>query len=192
VFVSAILLAAGESTRMGRQKALIPWEGTSLLEYQLAQLRGVEDIREIVVVTGHEPDRVTEIARASEHTRAAHNAEYQTGKASSVRVGVREASKVCDAFLLLAVDQPRPASLLCSIIDAHIKHRALITVPTHGGHRGHPVVFSADIREELAVVRDEKLGVRDVLQQHSQDVFEIDVADAVVLLDLNSPSDLPA
>ena len=107
MFVSAILLAAGESTRMGRQKALLPWEGTTLLEYQLAQLAAVDEIREIIVVTGHEPDRITEIASAAERTRVAHNAAYRTGKVSSIKAGLAAVSPDADAILLLAVDQPR-------------------------------------------------------------------------------------
>src|SRR5687767_1576200 len=109
--VSAILLAAGESARMGLQKALLPWEGGTLLEYQLAQLAGAADIGEIIVVTGHEPERITEIASAAPRARAVHNAAYQTGKVSSILTGLHALSTEADAILLLSVDQPRPRAI---------------------------------------------------------------------------------
>ena len=62
--VSAIILAAGESTRMGTQKALLAWEGTTLIEYELAQLASIDAISEVIVVTGHEPARIEEIVVA--------------------------------------------------------------------------------------------------------------------------------
>ena len=70
--VSAIVLAAGESTRMGRQKALLPWHGTTLIEYQVAQLATIDEVEQIIVVTGHEPGAISEIygARLGARRRA--------------------------------------------------------------------------------------------------------------------------
>ena len=65
---AAILLAAGESTRMGEQKALLDWHGATLLEFQLSQLAEVDDISEIIVVTGHEPAGVKAIVGQSPRT----------------------------------------------------------------------------------------------------------------------------
>ena len=191
-FVSAILLAAGESTRMGRQKALLPWEGTTLLAYQLAQLAVVDAIREILVVSGHRPARVTAITSAGERARVVHNGDYRTGKAGSIRAGLAAVSQDCAAILLLAVDQPRASSLIQRVVDAHIGIRALITVPANDGHRGHPVVFSSALRGEMAAIDEETLGVRALMQRHADEVFILEVADPAVLLDLNSPGDIPA
>ena len=190
-FVSAILLVAGESTRMGRQKALLPWEGTTLLEYQLAQLAAVDEIGEIVVVTGHEPDRIAEIASAAPRTRVAHNAAYRTGKVSSITTGLAAVSPAADAILLLGVDQPRPAGVLRAVVETHLAGERLITVPTRDAHRGHPVIFDSALRGELSAINEETLGVRAILQRRAADVGTVEIADPAVMLDLNSPADIP-
>src|SRR5258706_14103902 len=105
MFVSAILLAAGESTRMGRQKALLPWEGTTLLEYQLSQLAAGDEIGEIIVITRHEPDRIRETVGASDRARPLHSHDYRTGKGSSILVGLHSVADNNEAILLLA-DEP--------------------------------------------------------------------------------------
>ena len=115
-FVSAILLAAGESTRMGRQKALLPWEGTTLLEYQLDAASRVDDISEIIVVTGHEPDRITEITAMYPRAQVAHNTAYETGKVSSIKAGLAAVAPDADAILLLSVDQPRSSAILRAVV----------------------------------------------------------------------------
>ena len=80
--VSAILLAAGHSERMGTQKALMPWGGASLLAYQLGQLAAVDAVREIIVVTGYAAERLAPIVEAAPRARVAYNPEFESGKAS--------------------------------------------------------------------------------------------------------------
>jgi molybdenum cofactor cytidylyltransferase len=190
VFVSAILLAAGESTRMGRQKALLPWQGTTLLQYQLEQFASVDHVREIIVVTGHEPERITEIAAAGARVRVAHNAAYRTGKVSSITTGLAAVSRDADAVLLLGVDQPRAATIVRAVIDRHVSAGATITVPTHRGHRGHPVLFDRALLPELRAISEDSMGVREVMRRHGAQIVEVELADPDVNLDLNRPEDV--
>ena len=187
--VSAILLAAGESTRMGRQKALLPWQGTTLLEYQLAQLAVLDDVREIIVVTGHQPERITAIASCAHRARAVHNSAYRTGKVSSVKTGLTAVSAEAVAVMLLAVDQPRPTSLLRAIVDAHFEGGGLITVPAHGGRRGHPVIFDCGLLPALLEIAEETQGIRGVMRAHLRETREVAISDPAVHLDLNSAGD---
>lgn len=189
-FVSAILLAAGESTRMGRQKALLPWDGATLISYQLGQLFSVDDIREIIVVTGHEPDRIAEIATAYPRARVAHNPRYRTGKVSSIKTGVSAVLPDAGGILLLSVDQPRPAAILRAVVQAAAQPGALITVPSRGGRRGHPIVFDASLRDELLAIDEGTQGVRAVVQRHDDDVLEVEIDDPAIHRDLNRPEDL--
>ncbi|MHB8378002.1 MAG: nucleotidyltransferase family protein [Dehalococcoidia bacterium] len=189
-FVSAILLAAGESRRMGRQKALLPWQRTTLLEYHLAQLAAVDEIREIIVVTGHEPERITQIAASAPRARVVHNAAYRTGKVSSIQAGLRAVSPDAGTVLLLAVDQPRPSSVLRSIVERHLAAHPAITVPTSEAHRGHPVLFDRSLLAELLEISEDTQGVRAIMQQNAGVVLEVELSDPVVNLDLNTPSDL--
>jgi molybdenum cofactor cytidylyltransferase len=189
VFVSAILLAAGESIRMGSQKALLPWDGRTLLEYQLAQLAAVQEIREIIVVTGHEPDRITEIGAAADRTRVVHNAEYRTGKVSSIKVGLRSVSSAADSIMLLAVDQPRAAEILRTIIETHASSESSISAPVHRGRFGHPPIFTRELLPELLAMTEDTQGLRALLRRHAGETRNVD-CDASVLVDLNRPRDI--
>jgi molybdenum cofactor cytidylyltransferase len=190
--VSAVLLAAGESSRMGRPKALLPWQGVPLIDYQLDQLAAVEEIRQIVAVTGHARGAIVAAARRRPRVSVAHNPAYRTGKVSSVLAGLRALAPECDAVLLLAVDQPRPASILRTIVQAHLAAGATITVPVRSGRAGHPVVFSNALLPELLRISEESLGVRDVVRRHVASTLRVEIANPIIHLDLNVPADMEA
>lgn len=176
---------------MGRQKALIPWAGTTLLDYQLEQLSLVDDVRTIVVVTGHEPDGPVHIAHAFEKAIVAHNPDFGTGKVSSIVTGLRAVPAETEAVLLLAVDQPRPTIVHRSLLNAHAARRAIITLPVQSGRRGHPVIFDASLLGELLAIDESSQGIRAVVDRHPEAVLEVGFDDPVVHLDLNAPADLP-
>ena len=189
--VSAVLLAAGESTRMWRQKALLPWrDSPTLLEYHLRELAALPGVAEVIVVTGHDPVRITQIAAASPIARVVHNPGYKTGKVSSIVTGVGAASADASAMVLLAVDQPRSAAVIGQVLDA-LGDR-MIAVPVYEGRRGHPVAFDSSLREELLAIEEETQGIRAVLNRHAAELREVPVADPDVVLDLNTPEDVAA
>ena len=183
--ISAILTAAGESRRMGRPKPLLPWRGTTLVEHQIGALfEG--GVSEVVVVVGHEADAV--LAQVA-HTgaRCVVNPDYLQGKTTSIKAGLRAVSADADAVLLLAVDQPRTASIIAEVVTAHVRGDALITSPRYQGHGGHPLIFAASLRPELARITEAKQGIREVFQAHRDSVQEYALDDAMIRLDLNTP-----
>jgi CTP:molybdopterin cytidylyltransferase MocA len=188
--VAAVVLAAGRSERMGEPKALINWHGRPLLQYQLEQLAALDEVAEIIVVTGYAPERLREIIAAVSKAREAHNAAFDDGKAGSVRCGMNGVSDGADAVLLIAVDQPRPASFLRTLVDAHAAASPLITAPTFEGRRGHPLIFDRALLEESRAVDDATLGVRAVLDRHADGINDVATADPVARFDLNTPDDV--
>ena len=185
--ISAILTAAGESTRMGEPKALLPWSGTTLVEYQIACLTD-GGVSEVLVVLGHRAEDVTPIVRSTQ-ARLVLNPAYRLGRATSIKAGLREIGPDADAILLLAVDQPRTAEIVSTVIRAHIGRRALITSPRHRGRGGHPLIFSVSLRNELEAISEERQGVREVFRAHRGEVAEVEVDDPMVTLDLNTRDD---
>lgn len=187
-----MVLAAGESTRMGAAKPLLPWPDadsqTTLLEYQVAQLRAA-GAGPIVVVTG---TRAAEVALAASTAGAAviHNADYWSGKASSVRAGVR-ATPEDAATMIVGADQPRPAWMLRLLVLA-VAAGAPVAVPAYGRRRGHPPVFAAALRPELLAVDEATLGLRAVIQRHAVEITNVEVSSPIALLNLNTPDDLAA
>ena len=186
-FVSAVLLAAGESTRMGSPKPLLPWLGGTLVQYQVDTLLQAGASR-VIVVTGH---RARDVARslAGKAVTLVENEDYASGRASSVRAGMAKVDVRTTAVLVLGVDQPRPPELVSRVVQAHVKARALITVPSYEGRGGHPVVFSATLLPELRTVTDETQGLREVMQRHQGNVQRVPVDTEVAVLDLNTPEE---
>lgn len=176
---------------MGRPKALLPWEGTTLLEYQLAQLAAVDEIGEIIVVTGHEPEPIREVAPLHPRTKIVHNHDYRAGKVGSILAGLCSAAVDTDAVMVIAVDQPRTAEVLRRIIETHASSGRPIAVPEHDGRRGHPPIFARDLIPELLLMTEDTQGLRAVLRIHADEICEVH-CDASVLVDLNRPSDVPS
>jgi molybdenum cofactor cytidylyltransferase len=193
VRIGAVLLAAGESSRMGQVKALLPWEGQTLLEYQLDQV-AVSLCDVVVVVLGHEVDRLRPLIgeRPGLEVRVALNARYREGKATSIRVGVAALPDDLSAILVVAVDQPRPTWLLDRLIEEQQRTSGTVLVPAQGGRRGHPPIFAGGLRDELLGVDEETAGLRGVMRRHESEVLVVEVDDPVVHLNLNTPEDYQA
>ncbi|MBI4203138.1 MAG: nucleotidyltransferase family protein [Chloroflexi bacterium] len=186
--ISAVLLAAGESTRMGQQKALLPWKGRTLLEHQVATLLET-GAAEVIVVLGYRAERLRPLLEAFPQAKAVLNLRYRTGKSSSVRAGLRAIDPSAQAVLFLSVDQPRSLAAVRAVMNAHAQGGAPITYPAYQGKGGHPIIFDIPLLPELLRVRESRQGLREVVERHRAQVRRVEVDDDEVLLDLNRPED---
>ena len=186
--ISAILTAAGESTRMGRPKPLLEWRGVPLVRFQIDSLL---DAGVPMRSSSYSDTRADLVARhVSGHgVRSVVNADYKHGKTTSVLRGILSADPDATDLLLLAVDQPRPAWVVKRVIESHVDNDSLITSPRYQGRGGHPLVFSATLRGELESITDEGQGVREVFDVHRGEVNEVMFDDPIVRLDLNTPEE---
>ena len=182
-----ILLAAGESSRMGQLKALLPWRNTTLLEHQLSSLldAGVE---QIVVVVGHDADSLKPLIEAVEGASWTLNNDYLQGKTTSLKTGVAAlAGQAISDVLLLNVDQPRNAATVRTLLERHQASSFRITIPTHGGKGGHPILISAELLPELAEIDEESQGLKAVVRRYVYATERFELDDPSVLWDLNTP-----
>ena len=186
--VSAVLLAAGESSRMGWQKALLPWRGSTLLQYQAnSLLRG--GASQVIAVLGYRAETLRPLVQDIPGVVTVLNLRYRTGKTSSIRAGLRSLSPQEQVVLVLSVDQPRSPTLVQKVIEAHRQHGALITYPSYQGKGGHPVAFSASLLPELLRIRESRQGLREVVDRHRSEILRLEVADQEAVLDLNREED---
>ena len=187
--VWAILLAAGESSRMGQLKALLPWRGATLLEHQLRSLldAGVE---QVIVVLGHDADRLKPIVEAVDGASWTLNEDYLQGKTTSLKAGVAAlAGQQLSGVLLLNVDQPRNAGTVRTLLERHQASSFRITIPTHGGKGGHPIFIAAELLPELADIEEETQGLKAVVRRHADATERFEIDDPTVLWDLNTPEE---
>ena len=185
----AILLAAGESRRMKQLKALLPWQGSVLLRYQVnALLEGGAD--RVVVVLGHRAGELKSLLEGMDGVHWAINPDYMLGKTTSLKVGVAAAKEFRPQdMLILNVDQPRQPATIQKVLDSHRRQPSLITNPAFQGQGGHPIVISASLIEELAQVDEATLGLKAVTQRHKNEVNKVELGIPEVLWDLNTPED---
>lgn len=185
--VSALILAAGESTRMGRLKQLLPWDGVTLIDWQVRQMFEA-GAREVIVVLGHEAATIG-AALAGSPARIVVNHAYKEGRATSVRAGAGALADGTDAVLILSVDQPRPAWVARRLIEAWRESGAVVVIPAAGGRRGHPLLVDGSLTAELRTVTEEELGLRAITERHADDTLVIPVETPTARFDLNTPAD---
>ncbi len=185
--ISALIPAAGFSSRMGKLKPLLPLGDTRVLVrcVRLFQQVGITDI---VVVTGHRADEVGREAEAA-GARVAHNAAFEDGMFGSFQTGVSAINENCTAFFALPADIAlvRPATVL-SLVAEFSEHKAAVTYPTFLGERGHPPLIRADLIPDI-LDHDGTGGLRTVLESCEQETREVAVADMGTMLDMDRPTD---
>jgi molybdenum cofactor cytidylyltransferase len=184
--IAGLILAAGESTRMGRDKALLPYRGRTFLETIIARLdeAGVSSIR---VVLGYHAEAIR-AAVAPARVRVVVNPDYQRGQTSSLQVGLRTlAEERVDGVLLALVDHPAVASeTLRALIATFTESRSPVVIPIHQGRRGHPVVIARALFGEILALAEGE-GANTVIRRHRAATRFVDVADPGILLDVDDP-----
>ncbi|MBN1286499.1 MAG: putative selenium-dependent hydroxylase accessory protein YqeC [Anaerolineae bacterium] len=191
--VGAVVLAAGRSTRMGRSKVLLPWDGRTVIASIVERLKAA-DLSEVVVVTGHEHAAV-EGALNGLHglggapVQLAHNPDYRSGEMiSSFQTGLCALSEGTSACLLVLGDQPLLSPrVMWQVLEAYARGTGRsIVAPSFGRRRGHPVLFDRMHWPELLALKPGE-APRDLLGRYA--VYHVPVNSASILQDIDTPAD---
>ena len=185
--ISAVILSAGESSRMGRPKALLPIEGQKFIE-RIIRVIGQSRVGRTIVVLGHHAD---ELRGEIEHLpiQVVVNPNYQSGQLSSLQAAIRHIKNddQCDGMLVHLVDHPFiDVALVDVLIQSFYETKKLIVVPRHKGKRGHPVIFSRELFAELLSAPADQ-GAKAVVNAHRAETLEIDTEDEGIALDIDTP-----
>lgn len=185
--IAGIILAAGNSSRMGRPKQLLDWDGAPLVrlvaEYALAS-----QLNHVLVVVGAAAEQVT-AALDGLPLSIVNNPEYATGQGSSLRVGMTALAANVDAALILLGDQPFVTPpVIDRLLDRWLESRAPIVAPSYRGQRGNPVLFERQLFAQLAVVEGDQ-GAREILRARAAEVDLVPFDDDRPLLDIDTPED---
>lgn len=186
----AVILAAGESRRMGRLKPLLPLGSKTLLQ------RVVDSFLEagaasVIVVLGHRAEEVAECVK-DRPVEATLNDQYREGMLSSVQWGARQVSEEAPAFFLALGDQPDvPPDVLHSVSREWEAHPGSLVVPTFEGKRGHPILIDRCYLPQLLALREPQT-LRDLVHAPTTLRREVPVESSGPLLDLDTPEDYDA
>ena len=185
--ISAIVLAAGRSRRMGTQKLLLPFGGKPLVVRIVDELLS-SAIDQIFVVVGGDGTAIAE-AITDRPVHFITNTQPEGEMLSSVRCGLAAVPEESDAAIVALGDQPNiTADVVMALIQSFRTTGRGIVVPTYKGQRGHPLLFAMQYRDEI-LTRYEGCGLRGLLDAHPQDVFDLEVATSGILEDIDVPED---
>lgn len=189
--VAGIILAAGESSRMGRDKALLPLGQHSFLEHLAAVLDG--EVEPLVVVLGHHADQIEQQVRLPAAARILRNPDHQLGQLSSLHVALRSvAGRGVNGALVCLVDHPAVTKQVVRALLARFQQtHAAILIPAWRGRRGHPVLFSSRLFDELLHAPLDQ-GARWVVRRHAEEVETLDVGEEGIVWDVDRPEDYAA
>lgn len=189
--VGAVLLAAGSGSRMGgRPKSLLELGGVPLILRQLIALSGA-GVDELVVVLGHHAAQIEPVVQPFPVTLV-HNPQPDDGQASSLRLGLQALSGRLDAVLVALADQPLiDAQDITALIGAYKKRpaRRSVLVPEVGGEPGNPVLFSAQVREQI-LAGDARVGCRQWRLAHPDAVASFETDNRHYRLDVDTAQDI--
>lgn len=190
--VAAIVLAAGCSTRIGgTNKLLAEIDGVPILLRVVGALRSSQ-AQPIIVVTGHEANEIRRLL-CGVPVQCVHNPHFASGLSSSLRRGLSALPKEIEAVLICLGDMPRlTATHIDQLIDAFdpTQGRA-ICVPTWRRQRGNPVLWANDFVPEMMQLSGDH-GARQLFERHRNLLHYVEMSDASVLLDVDTPEDLKA
>lgn len=190
--IAAVLLAAGESRRMGDFKQLLRLDDKTFVEHCVDNLLGSR-VDQVIVVTGHREAEVRRVI-ANRPVDIVHNADYQSGMATSIKRGVQCVSDTADACVISLVDQPRiDTAVIDSLIEAYNdsaaeRSNSLIVIPTYGEKNGHPILLDLVLRDEILAM-DCESGLRQVVLAHSDAIRHVPVSSERILEDCDVPED---
>jgi molybdenum cofactor cytidylyltransferase len=184
--LAAIILSAGTSSRMGRPKALLPYRKATFLEH-LLQVTRHPRLGLARVVLGAGAEEIRTIAKLDSST-VVLNPDWEQGQLSSIWAGIRSLSGIqTDGVLLCPVDHPLvTANLISELIGRFYENEKAIVLPTYQGRRGHPVIFSSQLYDELLAAPADK-GARAVVWAHAADLLEVPTEEEGTVLNLNDP-----
>jgi molybdenum cofactor cytidylyltransferase len=185
--VTAIVLAAGESRRMGALKPLLPYGSATVLQTVVRSLKA-SPVDRVLVVLGHRSEEIAASLKG-EGVETVFNPRYLDGMLSSVQAGIAAAPEETAWFVIALGDQPslRP-STVTQLLNETRNGGTGIVVPSYSGRRGHPLLIHARYRGEIGALSGET-GLRELVQRHPDAIRHVVVPDERVLSDMDTPED---
>jgi len=184
--IAGLILAAGESSRMGTPKAALAYRGRTFLE-TIVQTLEEAGIERIVVVLGHRAEEIQRQIKI-EPARVVINPDYRSGQTSSLQAGLRALlADGPDAVLLCLVDHPAvSAETARKIMAAFCEGGAPVVIPTYQGRRGHPVLIGRQVFPELLDLASDA-GADSVIRKYRPTTQSVAVEDEGVVIDVDDP-----
>jgi molybdenum cofactor cytidylyltransferase len=183
----AIILAAGESKRMGRPKLLLPLGNSTIIE-TIVNNATKSKADEVLVILGSGAENIEEKIRDFP-AKTSVNPNFRQGMLSSIQWGFEILPEDTRAALVMLGDQPMvSSSVIDKVIDAYEPTEKSIVLPVYNKRRGHPLLIDMKHREEVKRISPD-IGLRALVHNHTEDILEVEVDDPGILKDIDTVAD---
>lgn len=184
--LAAVILAAGESRRMGEAKALLPYQGLTFVEHLITATRHPRVGLTRVVLGAHAGEIRGRLKL--DPASIVVNPDWPKGQLTSLQAAIRSLPpQITSGLILCPVDHPLVSPhLIAALIAAFEASGKPIALPTYEGRRGHPVIFRSTLYSELLAASPD-VGARQIVWAHADDIKEVPTEEEGVILNLNDP-----
>ena len=185
--ISSILLAAGLSKRMGGENKLTKKiQGIPLIKHSVKNILA-SSINELIIVLGYQKEIIEKLIDKHEKVKFIFNKDFESGMASSIKVGINNLSDNSEAFFICLADMPMVSS---NIYDFLIKSKNQkdILVPTYKGQQGNPILFNKSMKEKIMSI-DGDAGAKKILELNKDKILNLEINDQGVAKGFNTQID---
>ena len=184
--ISAIILGAGLSQRMGKEnKLFLTINGKPMIEWVIESVTASSVSEVIIVGSELSMDKLEKWKSAS--VKVVENKKYKSGMTSSIQTGVNSANG--DGYMICLGDQPNiQTSTYDQLIKAFNAHENKIVLPFFEGRKGNPSIFPSQFRGDILQHKDPE-GCRAIIQGNKSKIYKVEVSDPGVLMDIDTPQD---
>jgi molybdenum cofactor cytidylyltransferase len=185
--VSAILLAAGQSKRIGRPKLLLPFDDGIILKRTIDNLLRSK-VDEVIVVLGYRAQEVKKLV-ADRPVKTIFNPDYPRGMSTSLITGLKLVNNKAERIMVALADQPLIGKEIYNrLVEASLNCDTGIIAPTYQAKRGNPIIFSTKYRGELLALEGD-VGGQEILKRHPNDILEVAVNSGSINMDIDTEAD---
>ncbi|HKA22000.1 MAG TPA: nucleotidyltransferase family protein [Blastocatellia bacterium] len=186
-FISGLVLGAGASTRLGQPKQLLPYQGTTLLEWVVGQALRARALDEVLVVLGRAADEVRKRVNFG-GAKVVDNPVFGEGCASSYRAGIGAIDSRSDAIMILLGDQPGvDPEIIARVAEVFRECSHQIVLASYQGRKGHPMLFARPLFDKLVELHGDKAAWK--LVDADPDLIGVAELDISYPEDINTPED---
>jgi molybdenum cofactor cytidylyltransferase len=185
--IIGIILAAGESKRMGTPKALLKIGDRLFINHIAAQLEASQ-LDLIYAVLGDKAELIQSVLESN--VTVLHNPNFHEGQISSLKTAIDKVQyENCDGVIIALVDHPLISSVVVSkLIETFYQSKKRIIIPTHAGKRGHPVLYSREVFAEILEAPPDR-NAKTIRLENLEETLEVEVDDPGILVDIDTPQD---
>ena len=185
--ISAILLAAGQSKRMrGENKLVKKIDGIPLIKHSVENILS-SSINELIIVLGYQKEIIEKLINKNKKIKFVFNKDFESGMASSIKVGLNYMSKNAEAFFICLGDMPMVNSDIYNQLIKSRNHKDII-VPTYKGQQGNPVLFDNSMKDKVLNISGD-VGAKKILELNKDKILNLEINDQNITKGFNTLDD---